>query len=92
MRNSIQLEEYSMSGGLEGLLHRVSVVNVNRNDRRWNVNANRLDNPNRWNAENRFFSRNYFISSAQFWAEVFVSINFFHPASSFPINSKFFDI
>src|SRR3989338_1631375 len=42
---------------------RVSVINVNRADRQWNVNVNRLDNDNRWNAENRFFSRNSLIFS-----------------------------
>ena len=45
---------------------RVCVVNANRNDdRRWNVNVNRLGNENRWNAENRVFSRNSSVFSRQ---------------------------
>jgi hypothetical protein len=32
-------------------------VNWNAGDRKWNVNANRLDD-NQWNAGNRAFSRN----------------------------------
>jgi ribonuclease HI len=39
-------------------------LNANWNDdwngNGWNVNVNRFDNDNRWNAGNRFFSRNYF--------------------------------
>lgn len=34
-------------------------VNVNWNDNGWNVNANSVENPNEWNADNRVFSRNY---------------------------------
>ena len=45
----------------------VFAVNVNWNagDRKWNVNANRLDD-NRWNAGNRAFSRNSTISPPSF--------------------------
>ncbi len=55
-------------GVLEGQWHRwrmaqsVSVLNVNRNDDRWNANVNRLDNDNRWNAENRLLLRYCFLS------------------------------
>jgi hypothetical protein len=38
---------------------RPRAVNVNWNDDGWNVNANRVDDENRWNAGNRVFSRNY---------------------------------
>ncbi len=44
----------------------VSVLNVNRNDGRWNGNVNRLDNDNRWNAENRLLLRNYFLSPPRY--------------------------
>ena len=54
-----------MDGGIGGARHaNVSVVNANRNDARWNVNVNRLDNGNRWNADNRLFVRNSRLSSA----------------------------
>jgi len=33
-------------------------VNVNWNDGGWNVNANSVENPNRWNDGNQVFSRN----------------------------------
>jgi hypothetical protein len=40
-------------------------VNVNWNDDGWNVNANSVENPNRWNDGNQAFSRNsWFFSSA----------------------------
>ena len=39
------------------MIQNVSVLNVNRNDDRWNGNVNRLDNGNRWNAENRLILR-----------------------------------
>ena len=43
----------------------VFMVNANRNDDRWNVNLNRFNARNEWNAENRFFSpRNYLFSPA----------------------------
>ena len=38
-------------------------VNVNWNDGGWNVNANTVENPNRWNVGNVVFSRNYCFSS-----------------------------
>ena len=63
MRNPIQLLEYSKSGGIDGVLRKVFVVNANRNDDgQWNVNVNDLDNDNQWNDENRVFLRNSFIS------------------------------
>ena len=37
-------------------------VNVNWNDDGWNVNANPVENSNRWNDGNRVFSRNYWFS------------------------------
>ena len=38
------------------------VVNVNWYDDGWNLNANSVENPNRWNAGNQAFSRNYCFS------------------------------
>jgi len=37
-------------------------VNVNWNDDGWNVNANSVENPNRWNDGNQVFSRNCWFS------------------------------
>ena len=37
-------------------------VNVNWNDDGWDVNANSVENPNRWNDSNQVFSRNYLFS------------------------------
>ena len=43
----------------------VFMVLAYRNDDRWNVNLNRFNARNEWNAENRFFSpRNYLFSPA----------------------------
>jgi len=44
-------------------------VNVNWNDDGWNVNANSVENPNRWNDGNRVFSRNCCFSPATLWRE-----------------------
>lgn len=46
--------------GAGHIMSEVFAVNVNWNgdDRKWNVNANRLDDY-RWNAGNRAFSRNF---------------------------------
>ncbi len=52
----------------EGLLYDsagvLRSVNANWNDDGWNVNANSISNPNRWNAGNQVFSRNCYLSSA----------------------------
>lgn len=66
-------------------------VNVNWNDGCWNVNANSVENPNRWNDGNQVFSRNYYLSSAPV-AEVFFCKPFLHPPSCLPISSKSLDI
>lgn len=39
-------------------------VNVNWNDDGWNVEANSVENPNRWNDGNQVFSRNCCFSPA----------------------------
>jgi len=51
-------------------------VNVNWNDNGWNVNANALGN-NRWNGDNRIFSRHYCGSPA--FAGVLFSMPRFQP-------------
>lgn len=38
-------------------------VNCNWNGNGWNCNANSVDNPNEWNADNQVISRNYYFSS-----------------------------
>ena len=40
-------------------------VNVNWNDDGWNVNANSVENPNRWNDGNQVFSRNSVLESSE---------------------------
>ena len=65
-------------------------VNVNWNDDGWNVNANSVSNPNRWNDGNRVFSRNCCISLA-YGAGVFCSMPLLHPPSIRPISSNGFD-
>jgi hypothetical protein len=47
-------------------------VNVNWNSDGWNVYANSVENPNKWNAGNQVLSRYCFLSSVLV-AEVFVS-------------------
>ena len=56
-----------MGGGMDDFLYEntcsvLRAVNVNWYDDGWNVNANSVANPNRWNAGNQVFSRNYSIS------------------------------
>jgi len=47
-------------------------VNVNWNDDGWNVDANPVDNPNDWNADNLVFSRNCCFSLAPLRNESFL--------------------
>ncbi len=57
--NTIQSEEYSTDNGKDGPSHEIWAVNANWNaGNGWNVNANSVTNPNRWNAENQVVSRN----------------------------------
>lgn len=82
-----------MAGGdADGLMYDnagvLRTVNVNWNDDGWNVNANSVENPNRWNDGNQVFSRNCYLSSAQL-AEVFFCRPFFQPPSCRPISSRF---
>lgn len=55
---------------------RVSVVNANWNDDRWNRNRNSLDNDNVWNVGNHLVLRNLQLS----------------PAQSFPLTGVFFSM
>jgi hypothetical protein len=58
-----------MGGGMDGFWLQAAgelrVVNVRWNDGGWNVNANPVSNPNEWNAGNRVFASNNWISPAQ---------------------------
>ncbi|MEX2014028.1 MAG: hypothetical protein WD896_01590 [Parcubacteria group bacterium] len=54
----------------------------------WNVNANSVTNPNKWNAGNQVVSRNYKFSS-RFRAGEFLLRLFFQPPSSRPMDSSF---
>ena len=65
-----------MSSGVDGLRYETRVVNVNWNagNGGWNVNANSVTNPNRWNDGNQVFSRNCCVlPSSYFGAGVFDS-------------------
>ena len=85
--NQIQSREYSRDGGPHkgcyGLraARSVSVGNVNRDDRDWNANVNRLANDNRWNADNRLLVRNMFYFLPLPSAGVFFSRYDRHPTS-----------
>lgn len=52
-------------------------VNVNWNDDGWNVNANPVENSNRWNDGNHVFSRNYCFFSLVFMTGEFLFANLF---------------
>lgn len=70
-----------------GTVHAIWAVNANWNDDGWNVNANSVENPNRWNAGNQVLSRYYFLSqlfSKEGW--VFATIPIFQPLMIFPIS------
>ena len=84
--NQIQFQEYSRNGGLRWRygwrdVRSVSVGNVNRDERDWNANLNRLGNDNRWNADNRLLIRNKFYFLPPPFAEVFFSRYDRHPTS-----------
>jgi hypothetical protein len=58
---------HDLAGGdTDGLMYDnagvLRAVNVNWNDDGWNVNANSVENPNRWNDGNQVFSRNCWFS------------------------------
>lgn len=61
-------------------------ANWNSDDRYWNVEANSVENPNRWNDGNQILSRYCFLSSA-FKAEVLLIMPRFHPPIIFPMLS-----
>ncbi len=72
--NTIQPREYSRGSGIDGFRYENGVlhaVNVNWNGDGWNVNANSVDNLNRWNDGNHVFSRNSCISPATLWREFY---------------------
>lgn len=64
-------------------------VNVNWNDDGWNVNANSVENPNRWNDGNQVFSRNCWFSPRLKVGEFLLANPFFQPPSCRPISSSF---
>ena len=73
---------------MEGILHKIWAVNANWNadNRKWNVNANSVTNPNDWNAGNQVGSRNSFRSKTLLWG-----LCLFLPASEhFSYLAKFF--
>lgn len=53
-------------------------ANWNSDNRYWNVEANSVENPNKWNDGNQVFSRYCFLSPA-FIAEVLFIKPFFQP-------------
>ena len=62
-------------------------VNAYWNDRGWNFNANPIDYPNDWNADNRFVSRNYLCSPEVAFGSL-LSMPFFQPPSILPLSSS----
>ena len=69
--NEIQSREYSKDGGIDGVIHTALwAVNANWNadNDGWNVEANSVSNPNRWNDGNQVVSRNSFLSPLTSWA------------------------
>lgn len=94
--NAIQSRHELADGDIDGPAYEKSAVlravNVNWNDDGWNVNANSVENPNRWNADNRIFSRNYCVSPVPtdlLGTGVLLCSPFFHPPSCRPISSSF---
>lgn len=65
-------------------------ANWNADNGGWNVEANSVTNPNRWNADNQVVSRYSLLSPAPFGAGVFAKIPFFHPPTIRPISSMSF--
>ena len=56
-------------------------VNANWNDDGWNLNANSVENPNDWNADNLIFSRYSRLSPPSHYGGVFL-YHFFSPATN----------
>ncbi len=74
-----------MDGGTDGVAHKLWAVNANWNGDGWNVNANSVENPNRWNADNEFVSRYSFLSPPV--GGVFARRPLRHPPIILPISS-----
>ena len=62
-------------------------VNANWNSDGLNVEANSLDNPNEWNADNRFLSRDSYLFPSPPGGWFFANMPFFHPPTIRPISS-----
>ncbi len=65
-------------------------VNANWNDDGWNVEANSVDNPNRWIAGHQVLSRNSYLFPSPFGGGFFAKIPLFHPPTIRPISSTSF--
>ena len=63
-------------------------VNANWYDGGWNLNANSVENPNPWSADNQVCSRYSHLPSVCV-TEVFFIISFLHAPTFFPIISRF---
>lgn len=64
-------------------------VNCNWNGDGWNVDANPVDDPNRWNDGNQVFSRNSDISPAYLVGVFFSKSPFLQAPKFLPISSSF---
>lgn len=62
-------------------------ANWNADNDGWNVEANSVTNPNKWNADNQVVSRYSFLSPMPNGMGVFAKIPFFHPPTIRPISS-----
>lgn len=78
----------SNTSGMDGYYHRASVfvvnVNWNADNRKWNCNANRLDD-NRWNAGNRAFSQLNVFSTLNVGSFLIPNLSSSHRAFSRPL-------
>lgn len=68
------------------ILLRAVDANWNADNGGWNVNANSVENPNEWYADNRVFSRNSLKFLPPYVAGVLFCRPFIHPPSIRPIS------
>lgn len=91
--NTIQPREHSRGSGSDSFPHKIFVLNVNWNGEQWNVNVNRFDNDNEWNADNQLFLRNClfspdphsFVANGSF---CICARDLFQPNIIFPVSSR----
>ena len=65
-------------------------ANWNADNDGWNVEANSVENPDRWNAGNQVVSRNSYLFPSPLGGGFFATIPRFHPPTIRPISSMSF--